>query len=188
MDISAVSLPETIYHNDPGFGLMDMVRMTRTVVAERPEHTYTKRWMYSLDDEDDGGAYACRYLWHEDEGEWCPDCVMGHVMVRLGVTLDRILGFEGSSIRQVLYLLFDPLDRRVFDRRPEMTWLRYVQIWQDDDGGCAGAGGQSWGAAVASADLTIVNMFGHSKRLGIEWNPDQAQPFGPFSEETSGKN
>lgn len=78
----------------------NIIRTLEQVVAERPDYVYRPADV----------AGHCMYV-HKDPltGERTPGCVMGHVMHRMGVPFEKIMGLEGTAAAGALTQVFGTL-------------------------------------------------------------------------------
>lgn len=93
---------------------------------------------------------SCFYVHHNTEtGEKSPGCVVGHVLNRLGVSLDTLMGYEGTRADQVI----QDLTREDLQPtpRPHVTYLRRLldQAQQCQDNGAP------WGDALERASKVV---------------------------------
>ncbi|MGK5530882.1 hypothetical protein [Streptomyces sp. URMC 129] len=97
----------------------EFLRVLQGVVAEQPDRVYERP----------GLMESCLYL-HGDE----PGCLIGHVLLRLGVHADKVRAREGDAAGDVMRDLLPLVSP---DLRSDMDC---VQQWQD--------GGTPWGQAL----------------------------------------
>jgi len=101
----------------------------RQVVSERPEFVY---------DVPENG-FGCMYV-HANDGDperLVPGCVVGVVLNRIGVPLEKLSEHEGKSAGQIVRLFLTGISRST------VSILDDIQQEQDD--------GEPWGSAYAHA-------------------------------------
>lgn len=99
----------------------DLEQAVREIALESPDYIY---------DRPDGG---CVYF----DKDGCPSCLIGHGLAKLGITPERVGGYNSSGVGGLSYediIVGEDLD-----------WLINVQDRQD--------AGISWGDAVLLTDL-----------------------------------
>jgi hypothetical protein len=74
----------------------DVLRTLREVADERPDYVYT------TPANEPSVASMCYYVHTDDEGHRVPGCLIGTVLNRLGVPLDKLRQFEGWGARELL--------------------------------------------------------------------------------------
>lgn len=119
----------------------------RAVVAERPDHVYTRPvHMLPIIGSDGHKAADCLYVHTapDDESDLTPGCLVGTVLHRLGVPLEELAGNEGTGGFEVA------ADHGVSEG---LCWfLGAVQSRQDS--------GKPWGVALASAEEDYPEVAG----------------------------
>lgn len=117
------------------FTLKELQEKVREVASDYPKYVYKPT----------GGE--CTYFRKgENDGYSCPDCIIGHALHRLGVTIEDIKNNNIVSVRGLCraYLPLSLSDDRTLE------WLAEVQDRQDL--------GMPWAKAVKKADEVTAWM------------------------------
>jgi hypothetical protein len=97
----------------------------KKIVEERPEYVYQKPAGFTHSDG------VCRYVHLKGDG-YVPGCLIGHLLNRLGVSLEDIIPFEGGPASTIVSRLIDVDSRNI-------KALDWAQNAQDS--------GEPWGEA-----------------------------------------
>jgi len=108
------------------FTVQQLMEATRAAALERPDHIANP-----------GGQNVCVYF---NPSDGTPDCVVGHGLARLGVTLEDVANVNSYKVNS--YKVIEVLER--LGVGGATGWLQEVQTQQD--------AGRSWGEAVRIAD------------------------------------
>jgi len=109
------------------YGLYDAIEMIDEVVRGHESHVYKKH---------SGSGLSCHYAW---DGQ--PDCIVGHVLVKVGVTVESLEYGESREVTPGKYAMGDASEvlellRKdgivEFDDDAQM-YLTRVQYHQDDE-------------------------------------------------------
>lgn len=130
--------------------LDDIIAKTREIAAARPNVVYQRLQLFSETQSYHDKTLGCVYVEKNPAGELVPSCLLGHALVNLGISAERLETCQNNggdtSIATVLPKLGfrfnpssedDPSTHKAF-------WLQEVQHQQD--------AGRPWGQAVELAD------------------------------------
>jgi hypothetical protein len=126
--------------------LETIIRTAKDVVAESPDYTYEYPAHLPRAESINSMSY-CMYV-HGDK----PGCIVGHIMNRLGVSLDTLDVEEHNGARAVFKRHFKIADGVEFQEAA--SFLEVLQN-QQDGASSAGAERATWADALAHA-LTFV--------------------------------
>jgi hypothetical protein len=116
--------------------VVEVVGHLENIVAEYgADYVYQRRQLNGPDP----FAPVCVYVWN---GE--PDCIAGKVLARMGVSIEKLASYEGSSVSVVA-----PVVSNLGDAATNV--LRVAQVVQDKGG--------TWGEALAEAK-TVARVWG----------------------------
>jgi len=112
-----------------------VIDTVRALVAERPDYVYTG----------DGEGYvpgesSCYYVHEQSDGTKVPGCLVGHALHALGVPLDVLEEYEGTSAHAAAEQTLSISDSAT----RTLSFLSVAQEWQDR--------GAPWGNALAVAE------------------------------------